>query len=227
MKTKVLSVCAAVLLLAGSAQAQKNSAQIRAGLNLANISVNEEGDVDKANMLTSFQVGIVGDVPLAGVFYLQPGIVFTGKGSKVQRGTEGAANYYKATVNPFYLEIPATVLLKIPMTANSSFNAGVGPYLGIGVSGKRRVESALLNSERNIRYSNDDPTTFNQEEGAALGVLRRFDYGFNTTVGVEGKSLVLSANYGYGLAKLQSGTNSNADNNNKNRVLNFTLGFKL
>jgi hypothetical protein len=80
---------------------------------------------------------------------------------------------------------------------------------------------------RDIKFSNDDPTTFNQEEGTGLGVIRRFDYGVNGTAGIEGKSLVLGVNYGLGMAKLQSGTNSSADNNNKNRVLSITLGLKL
>jgi len=38
---------------------------------------------------------------------------------------------------------------------------------------------------------------------------------------------VLSANYGLGLAKLQSGTNSGADNNNKHRVISVNVGFRL
>ncbi len=101
------------------------------------------------------------------------------------------------------------------------------PQASARIESKRKFESALFNSERNITFSNDDPATFDEEEGAGFGVLRRFDYGFNTTVGLEGKSLILSANYGYGLAKLQSGTNSNEDNNNKNRLLSVTLGLKL
>lgn len=227
MKTSVLSFIAAVLLTGSAVHAQKGTTQVRAGVNLANVSVTGDGEVNNANNLTSFQVGLLTDIPLGGIVHLQPGVVFTGKGAKAERGNEGDLNYYKATVNPFYVEIPATVLLKVPMSASSAFIAGAGPYLGIGVSGKRKVESALFNSERNIRFSNDDPATFNQEEGAALGVLRRFDYGLNTTVGIESRSIVLSANYGYGLAKLQSGTNNGADNNNKNRVLSFTVGIKL
>jgi hypothetical protein len=82
-------------------------------------------------------------------------------------------------------------------------------------------------TENNIEFSDDDPSTFGEEEGTGLGVLKRFDYGLNGVVGVEGKSLVLSAGYGLGLAKLQSGSNSSSDNNNKHRVLNFTVGFKL
>jgi hypothetical protein len=51
--------------------------------------------------------------------------------------------------------------------------------------------------------------------------------GLNGTIGIEGKKLILSAGYGLGLAKLQSGTNNGEDNNNKHRVLSFTVGVKL
>ena len=73
----------------------------------------------------------------------------------------------------------------------------------------------------------DDPATVNVEEGAGLGIMKRFDYGLNGTVGIEVSKLVLSANYGWGLAKLQSGSGSGDDDNNKHRVLSFSLGFKL
>ena len=110
--------------------------------------------------------------------------------------------------------------------------AGAGPYLAVGVGGKSKTEGtrAVLGNysiEQDIRFSNDDPTTFNQEEGTGLNVVKRFDYGFNGTAGIEGKSIVLGVNYGLGLAKLQSGTNNNQDNNNKHRVMSFTLGFKF
>jgi hypothetical protein len=57
--------------------------------------------------------------------------------------------------------------------------------------------------------------------------MKRFDYGLNGTAGFEGKQVVVSVNYGLGLAKLQSGSNSSEDANNKHRVLSFTLGFRL
>jgi hypothetical protein len=82
-------------------------------------------------------------------------------------------------------------------------------------------------TENSIVFSNDDPSTFSQEEGTGLGVLKRFDYGLNGGIGVEGRSAVISVNYGLGLAKLQSGSNSSGDNNNKHRVLSLTLGIKL
>jgi hypothetical protein len=120
----------------------------------------------------------------------------------------------------------------VPIGTASRFFAGAGPYVAMGVGGRTTTEGTRAitgdyNFERSITFSNDDPTTFSQEEGTGLGVIRRFDYGLNGTAGIEGRSIVLGVNYGLGLAKLQSGTNNNADNNNKHRVWSFTLGFKF
>ena len=228
MKIRVISFCVAAILCGSVANAQ--SARIVGGLNLANVSVTDNGRVDDANMLTSFQVGIIGDIHLASVMYLQPGVLFTGKGSKVQNGTEGELGYFKQTFNPKYIEIPVNLVFKTPEVSNTRFFFGAGPYLGIGVGGQVKTErnvGVATSSERDITFSDDDPTTFSEEEGTGLGVVKRFDYGLNGTAGIEGKKLTLSANYGLGLAKLQSGSNSSVDNNNKHRVLSFTVGFKL
>lgn len=231
MKTKIFCAIVSAALLSATVNAQSN-ARIQAGINLANISVTDNGRVDEANRLTSFQVGIIGDVHLGSILYFQPGLLFTGKGSKVQKGTEGSNGYYKQTFNPHYLEVPANLLVKAPLGAGSSVFVGAGPYLAVGVGGKTKTEGQTVlgvqyNNERKIEFSNDDPTTLDEEEGAGFGIVKRFDYGVNGTAGIEGKSIVLSVNYGLGLAKLQSGSNSSQDNNNKNRVLSFTLGFKF
>ena len=231
MRTKIISFCVAALLLAGVSVKAQSNGQLRVGLNLANVSVTDNGRVNDANMLTSFQVGFVGDAHLASIVYLQAGLLLTGKGAKLQSGSTGSANYYKATSNPYYLELPVTLLLKAPLGGGNSFFVGAGPYIAAGIAGKNKVEGKFLgigfNTEKNIRFSNDDPTTLNYEEGAGFSVMKRFDYGVNGTVGIEGKSLVLGVNYGLGLAKLQSGSNSSQDNDNKNRVVSITLGFKL
>ena len=231
MKMKFLLLSAAACFTTTFAMAQ-SGAQIRAGLNLANVSTTKDGRVNDANQLTSFQVGIVTDIALGSVLYFQPGLVFSGKGAKTQSGDASTNNYSKATTNPYYIEVPANLLLKAPLGGGTKFFVGAGPYLGVGVSGKTKIENVRpvlgrSEVERNIEFSDDDPTTLDYEEGAGFGILRRFDYGLNGTAGIEGRSVVLGVNYGYGLAKLQSGANSNEDNNNKHRVVSITLGFKL
>lgn len=230
MRFLLLTVLSGFIGMSGI-HAQKG--QLRAGINLANVSVTDNGSVDDANSLTSFQVGFVGDLALPGnVLSIQPGILFTGKGSKIQRGTANENGYFKQTSNPMYIEVPVNLVFKVPMGTSSRFFAGAGPYLGVGIAGKNKTEGRTLlgttySSERDIEFSDDDPTTLSEEEGVGFGVMKRFDYGLNATAGIEGNSIVLGVNYGYGLAKLQSGSNNNEDNNNKHRVLSFTVGFKL
>lgn len=233
MKMKKTIYCAilAITAYAGAiAQSGKSSAILRAGVNLANVSVTDNGGIDDAKMLTSFQVGIIGDLNVTSFLAIQPGLIFTGKGTKTQSGNQGDANFYKATINPYYLELPVNLVFKTP-TGPTKFFAGAGPYIAMGIAGKNKVNGSVLgnsfSSEEKIDWSNDDPTTTDFEEGAGLGIMKRFDYGLNGLVGVETDKLVLSANYGLGLAKLQSGNGSGDDNNNKHRVLSFTLGFKL
>ena len=125
------------------------------------------------------------------------------------------------------------LVFKIPLEdkdKSSSFFIGAGPYAAIGVSGKNKTEGhaglvAFSGSDK-IQYSNDDPTTFNQQEGAGLGIMRRFDFGLNGTAGFQLHSVLLSANYGYGLTKINS-VAKNDDDKNKHRVLSFSIGFKL
>jgi hypothetical protein len=215
-----------------ASMAQTGSAWLKGGVNFANVSYNSKGEVDDANMLTSFHVGIMGDVTIARVLSIQPGLFFTGKGAKIQSGNPTDITYYKATTNPLYIELPVNVVVKLPLSGKgSSFFVGAGPYIAMGVAGKRKIEGKYLNvsysSKENIEYSNDDPSTFNNEEGSGLGVMRRFDYGLNGTAGFELDNFLIAVNYGYGLAKLQSGTNSSDDNKNKNRVLSISIGFKL
>lgn len=232
MKLKFVFAASVSLLMGLNKSSAQGSSQLRAGINLANVSVNDNGRVDDANSLTSFQVGFVGDVPLGGkILSLQPGILFTGKGSKLQRGSATENGYFKQTSNPYYIEVPVNLVFKAPIGGDNRFFVGAGPYLGVGIAGKNKTEGRNIlgtyKSESDIQFSNDDPSTLSEEEGTGFGVIKRFDYGLNGTAGIEGKTIVLGVGYGLGLAKLQSGSNNNQDNNNKHRVLSITVGFKL
>lgn len=230
MKTKAILFCSLLLCVFTVSQAQNSSAILKAGVNIANVSINDDGGVNDAKSLTSFQVGIVGDLRLTSFLSLQPGLLFTGKGTKTQSGDEDDVTFYRATTNPYYIEVPVNLVFKTP-TGPVKFFAGAGPYLAVGIAGKNKVRGSFLgsdfNSESKIEWSDDDPTTLDYEEGAGFGVMKRFDYGLNGLVGIETSSLVISANYGLGLAKLQSGSGSGDDNNNKHRVFSITLGFRL
>jgi len=230
MKQKLILFSIVSLFILSRTNAQKSSIILRGGLNLANVTISENGRVDDAKNLASFQAGFIGDVSLGQFIALQPGLLVSGKGSKTQSGETTDANYFKATTNPIYLEVPLNLVFKFGANGGPNFFAGAGPYLAIGIAGKNKTEGKFFGtsfrSEDDIIWSDDDPTTLNYEEGAGFGIMKRFDYGLNGTAGIDLKKAVISVNYGLGLAKLQSGSN-NEDDNNKHRVLSFTIGFKL
>lgn len=234
-KGKLMKIRIVVLLLAATfsnlTKAQKSCAILRGGVNLANISITDNGKVDRARMLTTFQVGIAGDIRIAGIFYIQPGLLFTGKGAKSEWGDPSGLNYSRATTHPFYLELPLNFILKTPVINGDRFFIGAGPYMAMGIAGKLKNEGRVAgvdySNEENIEFSDDDPTTLEYEEGAGFGIIKRFDHGINGTIGVESKSIVLSVNCGWGLAKLQSGASSSADESNKHRTISILLGIKL
>jgi len=234
MKQKILAISALVMLSGIVTYAQKTipkpSLFVKGGLNLSNITINKDGGLDDGKGIASFQAGLQADLPIGPFFAIQPGVFFTGKGAKLESGNTSGNNWYRATTRPYYIEIPVNAVIKLPLGDQSSFFFGAGPYLGIGVGGKNRLEGETLGASfsrsESIKFSDDDPFTSN-EEGAGYNILRRFDYGLNGTIGIEAAHAMFSVNYGLGLAKIQSGTSSSDDELNKYRVLSFTVGFKL
>lgn len=218
MKRKTIAFLAGALLLSSVAFAQKSTGIIKGGVNLANISNNDDGGYDDSRTLTSFHVGVVADLNLTEFLALQPGLLYTGKGIKMENDVQ------EMTFSPRYLELPVNLVFKTP-TGKAKFFVGAGPYVAMGIGGKFKGEG-LIDFDENIRFSDDDPLTA-EEEGAGAFRVRRFDYGLNGIIGIEASNLVISAGYGLGLAKIQSGTDSDDNQNNKHRVFSLSLGFKF
>lgn len=224
MKKSIVAFGTFMLLCFATANAQKASVMVKAGLNLANVTVDKNGSVDDAKGIASFHAGLQADLPITKFFAIQPGLFFTGKGAKVEN------SIFTATTRPYYIELPVNAVIKVPLGEQANFFVGAGPYVAMGVGGKNNISGSIagVNFSRteNIKFSDDDPFTGN-EEGSGYGVMRRFDYGVNGTAGIEGKRAVFSVNYGLGLAKLQSGTSSSDDELGKHRILSFSVGIKL
>ena len=95
IKKTICILTTAIFSLA--AFSQNSYVSLKTGLNVANISITENGKYDDANALISFHVGISADLPISKYFSFQPGLLFTGKGAKTQFGESTDADYYKAT----------------------------------------------------------------------------------------------------------------------------------
>ncbi|MEP6948775.1 MAG: outer membrane beta-barrel protein [Ginsengibacter sp.] len=84
-----------------------------------------------------------------------------------------------------------------------------------------------FSSSDNIKFSNDDPST-SQQDDAAYNKLKRFDFGLNFGGGLDLGKVLLKLNYGFGLTKVNSTQNDNSvDDKNKYRTISLSLGIPL
>lgn len=204
---------------------------IQGGLNLANITKTNDGQTEDNNILPSFNVGILGRLDLAPMFALESGVLLTGHGAKAETYFNNG-NYTKTKFNPLYIQVPLNAVVKIPLggkETNVFFNAG--PYAAIGIGGKSRRDVKILgvtsSETSNIEFNDDDPSTTDQEN-ARYDKLKRFDFGLNFGGGFQFQHFIIKANYGLGLAKINSTENNNSDNDkNKYRTLSFSVGIPL
>lgn len=218
-----------ITAVALSAQAQKT--YVQGGINLANISKSNDGSTEDNNTLTTFNVGIMHRFGLSPIVDLESGLLFTGKGAKAETYFNGGNDYVKSKFNPLYVEVPLNLLVKLPIGMGSNIFFHAGPYAAVGVAGKSKSETKLLgltsSSEKSIEFSNDDPFTSEQED-ASYSKLKRFDYGLNFGGGFSFKRVMLRANYGLGLAKINSTESDNSVNDkNKFRTASISLGIPL
>ncbi|MBC7424597.1 MAG: PorT family protein [Ferruginibacter sp.] len=209
----------------------KAQTYVQAGLNLANITSTNNGQTQDNKWLPTFNVGIMSRFGISKTFDLESGLLFTGKGAKAE-ATSGS-DYVKVKFNPLYIELPLNAVVKIPLTANAKQNIffHAGPYVAVGVAGKSTTDVSLAgvtsHTSSAIKFNNDDPTT-SQQEGAAYDRLKRFDYGINLGGGFDFGKLLLRANYGFGLAKINSTqTNNSSNDKNKFRTFSISVGIPL
>jgi len=201
----------------------------KAGMNIANITIDNNGYVNDKKAIASYNVGFYADVELLPVLSVQPGLFLTGKGSKFTIGDEEGSNYTRVTARPLYLELPVNILVKLPLFNKVKLFFGAGPYVAMGIAGKNNVEGKLLgvsySDEEAIKYSSDglDGNNGNAYEGN----FKRFDAGFNIIGGLEISHFTLNANYGYGVVNIKPGSSNGVDNKYQNRVASIQLGFIL
>ncbi len=220
-----------MILAAAATTADAQLFYAQGGVNFANISSNADGDVEDNAMLTSFNAGLMGRFGLSKVVDLESGLLLTGRGSKAETYFNGGADYVKSTFNPLYIEVPLNVIVNVPLATNTGIFFNAGPYAAVGIGGKSKLESKIgplqSTSERDIKFSNDDPFTSEQDD-AAYDKLKRFDFGVNLGAGLDLNKIILKANYGLGLTKINSTeSNNSADDKNKYRTITVSVGIPL
>jgi hypothetical protein len=205
---------------------------IKGGWNLANITKDESGSINSKTNLSTFNVGVLGDIPLNDMFSVQTGLFLQGRGAKTdQYFNDSHTDYLKTRFKPLYLQLPVDFAVKIPLGNDVRLFLGAGPYVEMGIGGKAKTELSIAgvttSSSSTIKFNDDDPTT-SQQEGARYDRLKRFGFGINGVGGIEAGRFMVGVGYDWGLTKINSTqTNSDANDKNKYRTFSVNVGVRL
>ncbi|SFC04011.1 Outer membrane protein beta-barrel domain-containing protein [Parapedobacter composti] len=214
-----LFLAIAAFALGSPAFAQELGYGFRAGVNFPSYSLSNNFS---AGSTVNFQVGAFVDVPLVGDFLsLQPGLSLQGKGAaggewffNAGEPNDPALDDFKQ--NTMWLDIPVNVVGKLQIPAGGFVFAGLGPYLGFGLSGKNTIDGEEITEQGSgFKFGRDDS-------------LRGLDYGVNFSLGYQlplGVHLV--GGYGLGLANLAPRNEFNYNHTQKNSVWSISLGYSL
>lgn len=195
---------------------------IKGGLNLADLKYEPKDQTNgtpNANSLASFNAGIIVDIPIVSGLAFQPGLMLSGKGSKVKYS--GSLGTFTQKVNPLYLEVPANILFKPTIGKNTKLYLGAGPYLAYGIGGKSSSDAEAsigsYYSDHTLKFGNGSDDD-----------LKQTDVGGNVLAGFEfGDGLLLGAQYGMSFTNNAPNGNDNAPKILRNKVFSISIGYLL
>ncbi|MFH6992436.1 porin family protein [Flavobacterium sp. FlaQc-48] len=185
MKMQSNFLCALTLFLTasfGMLHAQDNNVNtefgVKGGFNMSNLYGSGD-DVNDNNVLYGFNAGVYATLPISDFVAIQPEILFTTKGAKLEYDNAFASGDAKFKLN--YIEVP--LLVRVNITKN--FNVHAGGYASYLVSSKV-TGSGDVSFEQEI--DRDD--------------LNKFDAGIAAGVGVDFNPISIGLRYNYGLTNV-------------------------
>lgn len=201
MKQFILSV-AAIVFLATFSQAQFKLG-ITGGADRTNqrINTSQGNSLYAGDRLHTWHAGLIGELKIAGNFYLQPQLLYTQKGSMLQSSLGESDMQVKIN----YVEMPVNILYKLPVPFGSVF-AGAGASAGYGFSGKQEQNGIKRSIYKDVK-------TWKHE-----------DFSYSFTAGLEFNSgIFLSVSSRKGLYDVYKADGMSI----KNRSQSVSIGYML
>jgi hypothetical protein len=191
--------------------ANKTTFGLRAGVNFQTINGKDANDDKLQNdLMTGFHAGVNAEIPVGTGTYIQPGVLYTMKGAKL----EDSDNKIKLS----YIDVPVNLIYK-PVLGTGNMVLGFGPYVGFGIGGKVEVG----NNERDVEFTDS-------RSASEIHKFKRLDAGANFLAGYEFKNkLSFQLNAQLGLVDINPEiTNASSDKNNwRNTGWGISLGYRF
>jgi hypothetical protein len=192
---------------------------VKGGLNLTNMLWKDNDDTYSKDykMAPGMHLGATVAIPLVkDMLYLEPGLFFNMRGFRIDEELEGAT--VKGHLNLYYLDVPVNVMA-IFGSDKFKFYGALGPYVGIGLSGKAKITAEY--------DGNKETTTETMKWGSDEDNddFKRLDFGASIGAGVIISGIQIGLSYDMGLANISPYTDNGY--RIKNRGLRLSVGYRL
>lgn len=185
----------------------------KAGVNVANTSSKDESG------RVGFNVGGTVEYQLNNRFFLQSGLEFTTKGSKIDKNFKNYPLYttmygpatsddytkftgkVKASQNLMYLQMPLTIGYRLPVSNDVNLTFNAGGYMAYRLTARMPYDrKGILTHPDGTTEAFDLKTTY---KGNRATGLERLDYGLLGGIGIEYQKFSFNINYELGLRNLE------------------------
>lgn len=196
--------------LTAISHAQIAKTGIKGGLNLSSLSTDDNND---KNLKVGFHVGVFSKIQLSDAFAIQPELLFSSKGIRVNYDESIIANgESKFSLN--YIDVP----IKLVFNLSEDFEFQLGPYVSYLVNAKTVTDAEVLNYFQIDSDDEIDRKHFNS-----------VDYGLSAGMAFDLDPLIIGINYNIGLNQVAKDNDVSYDflGDAKNRVIQLYLGIKF
>jgi len=201
---------------------QSTYAQVRFGVKAGVNASNFHLDAVTFDSLIGYQAGLTADLSLSSRFSIQPSLVINSKGSSTDLDIRDSTGQREAVTRAIfrllYAEIPVLLLYKGSLGKSWRWYGGVGPYAGIGITGKFKTDSDILEDQK-IEF------TFKKRGTYTVNTYKRMDYGLNAAIGAERGRMQFGINYSHGLTSMNPEDRVSNVAKSYNRTLALTAGY--
>lgn len=191
---------------------------IKGGFNLSKLRAFNDDNPSGYHFrfIPGFKLGVSTEFKCTKSIAFETGILFSTKGTTISELSSINDDEFD------FINTVSLLYLEIPLTAKAYFNIGkakmfgvFGPYIGLGISGKTKLESIINGSTEKTEIGNinwDSSTENNLKpltagygiELKAIQNLKPLDYGLTAGAGIEIKSIQIGLSYNLGIANIST-----------------------
>lgn len=207
-----------IILMSLSFNSQAQSIGIRGGLNISSMQMESDGEnPDGLKSRLGFNIGVIGEIPIANKFSFETGLVLSQKGMRLK---SSEVLEQEMNISMLYLDVPLTGKATFKLGGINCYGL-LGPYVGYGLSGDYDYYIEDVFDIEGKTFESSGQWDFD---------LKRFEFGGIAGAGIILNKVQLGVQYNLGLTNLiddSSTTYGNSSLTYKNRTLQINLTYKL